>query len=189
MRRALFLDRDGVINIDRGYVWRREEFEFVEGIFDLCRSAAELGYMVFVVTNQAGIGRGYYSERDFLELTDWMRGMFLARGAPIAKVYYCPFHPEHGVGDYKRDSVDRKPAPGMILRAASEFDLDLKNSILVGDREIDIEAGTAAGVGFSLLFQRGAEPSLRKSSGARSVVRSLFDVVPFLNARLTEDIS
>src|ERR1043165_5019258 len=119
-RRALFLDRDGVINADRGYVGTRGEFEYVEGIFDLCRYATDLGFLLLVVTNQAGIARGYYSERDFLALTEWMCETFRERGAPIAKVYFCPSHPEHGLGEYKRESSFRKPGPGMILQAQTE---------------------------------------------------------------------
>jgi D-glycero-D-manno-heptose 1,7-bisphosphate phosphatase len=156
-RRALFLDRDGVINIDHGYVCRPAEFEFVDGIFDLCRQAAGLDYRVFVVTNQAGIGRGYYTEQQFLEATDWMRRQFLAQGARIEQVYFCPFHPEHGVGDYRRESACRKPGPGMILQAAREYHLNLAASVLVGDKESDIEAGQAAGVGLNILYRPGQE--------------------------------
>jgi D-glycero-D-manno-heptose 1,7-bisphosphate phosphatase len=151
-RRALFLDRDGVINIDHGYVCRPEEFHFVDGIFDLCRAAQELGYFLIVITNQAGIGRGYYSEADFNNLTDWMCRAFSAEGVTIDAVYSCPYHPEHGVGKYKADSSCRKPAPGMLLQAAREHDIDLENSILIGDKESDIQAGIAAGVKLSILF-------------------------------------
>ena len=118
-----------------------ETFELVEGITDLCRHASGLGYLLIVATNQAGIGRGYYSEADFLALTDWMCHKLRELGAPIAKVYYCPHHPEFGVGDYRRESTFRKPGPGMILQAADEFGIDLKGSVLVGDKESDIMAG------------------------------------------------
>ncbi len=152
LRPALFLDRDGVINIDHAYVHRRENFDFVEGIFDLCRLAHERGYLIFVVTNQAGIGRGKYTEQDFHALTDWMCEVFRAEGAPITQVYFCPYHAEHGVGAYKLDSPFRKPNPGMILQAALEFDVDLAASVLLGDSETDIQAGVTAGVGRNLLF-------------------------------------
>jgi D-glycero-D-manno-heptose 1,7-bisphosphate phosphatase len=151
-RRALFLDRDGVINIDHGYVYRQDQFEFVDGIFELARAAVALDYLVFVVTNQAGIGRGYFTEQQFHELTLWMCRVFLDRGVKIERVYFCPFHPEHGVGDYKRESSFRKPGPGMILQAARDFDLDLAGSVLVGDNETDIAAGLAAGVGRNILY-------------------------------------
>ena len=115
MRAALFLDRDGVINEDHGYVYRKEDVVFVEGIFDLCRAARARGMAIVVITNQAGIGRGYYTEADFRALSAWMLDEFARRGAPIDRIYHCPDHPEHGLGDYKRDSFDRKPNPGMIL--------------------------------------------------------------------------
>ena len=146
----MFLDRDGVINVDKGYVARIEEFEFVPGIFELCRDAQRLGFTPIVVTNQAGIGRGLYSEQDFHILTEWMLAEFRARGAGIGRVYYCPDHPTAGIGRYRRDSPDRKPNPGMLLRARDDFGLDLSRSVMIGDKDSDITAGRAAGVGFNL---------------------------------------
>lgn len=178
-RPALFLDRDGVINIDHGYVCRQEDFKFVDGIFELCRHARKLGYLILVVTNQAGIGRGYYTEQDFLKLTEWMCGIFGTEGIVIDKVYFCPSHPEHGVGKYKVDSPFRKPGPGMILQAAVEFDVDLARSVLVGDKETDIQAGVAAGVGCNLLYcPSGAEFPL--NSTTHSTIGYLADAVRFL---------
>jgi D-glycero-D-manno-heptose 1,7-bisphosphate phosphatase len=185
MRRALFLDRDGVINVDRGYVYRPDEFEFVDGIFDLCLKASQLGYLIVVVTNQAGIGRGYYTEENFVEISDWMCAEFRARGVSIAKVYHCPFHPEHGVGMYRRNSADRKPGPGMILRAAHDLSVDLSRSILVGDRETDIEAGVAAGVGCNLLYRpAGNSRDIDAIVAATSIVRTLQEVEAFLSAQV-----
>ncbi|NOT85672.1 MAG: HAD family hydrolase [Methylococcaceae bacterium] len=149
---ALFLDRDGVINIDHGYVYLPEQVEFVAGIFDLCLKAIECGYLVFVVTNQAGIGRGYYTEQQFDDFTEWMCEQFLLRGIKIAQVYFCPFHPDYGLGQYKRESFYRKPQPGMILQAAREHEVDLSSSLLVGDKESDMQAGLAAGVGCNILY-------------------------------------
>jgi D-glycero-D-manno-heptose 1,7-bisphosphate phosphatase len=145
--RALFLDRDGVINIDRGYVHRTEDFEFVPGIFELTRFVVQkLGWLVIVITNQAGIARGLYDEASYLRLTQWMCECFSARHAPIARVYHCPYDPEHGVGSYRLAHHWRKPLPGMILQAQIDFDLDLPNSTLIGDKISDIEAGAAAGI-------------------------------------------
>lgn len=178
-RPALFLDRDGVINIDHAYVCKPENFEFVDGIFELCRTAKRLGYLIFVVTNQAGIGRGYYTEQDFLKLTDWMCGIFKTHGINIDEVYFCPFHPEHGVGYYKMDSPCRKPAPGMIHQAAKVFDVDLTRSVLVGDKETDIQAGVAAGVGCNLLYiPSGLRDAIETAASA--VVERLFDIGEFL---------
>jgi D-glycero-D-manno-heptose 1,7-bisphosphate phosphatase len=167
MRRALFLDRDGVINVDRGYVHRREAFEFQDGIFDLCRAAQSSGYCMIVATNQAGIARGYYSEADFFELTRWMVGEFAAQAISIARVYYCPYHPIHGIGTYKADSPDRKPRPGMLLRARADLDLDLASSMLIGDKATDIEAAEAAGVGTSILLTSGMADVIDVPSGCR----------------------
>jgi D-glycero-D-manno-heptose 1,7-bisphosphate phosphatase len=151
-RKALFLDRDGVINIDSRYVHKVIDFQFLDGIFEFCRLARSKGYLIFVVTNQAGIGRGYYSVADFNLLTKWMCNKFLAEDVLISKVYFSPYHPEHGVGRYKKDDYSRKPNPGMILQAADEFNLDLSVSVLVGDKITDIQAGITAGVGQNILL-------------------------------------
>ena len=132
-RPALFLDRDGIINVDHGYVHRREQFEFVPGIFDLTRYAADVGVPVVVVTNQAGIGRGLFDEAAFQDITRWMCERFAAERAPIAKVYHCPYHPEFGLGAYRLDHPWRKPRPGMLLQAAADLGLDLPASAIVGD--------------------------------------------------------
>lgn len=147
MQMALFLDRDGIINVDKDYVYRVEDFEFINGIFELAAAARHQGYLIVVITNQSGIGRGLYTEEDFNHLTRWMTAEFAKREIAIAGVYYCPFHPQAGTGIYKRDSFDRKPNPGMILRARDELDLDLANSALIGDKLSDMEAGQVAGVG------------------------------------------
>ena len=158
MNRALFLDRDGVINVEKGYVHRIEDFEFTAGIFELCSTARNAGLVPIVITNQAGIGRGYYTEDDFQALTAWMLDRFRARGIPIGRVYHCPFHPTEGIGDYRRESYDRKPNPGMILRAKADFGLELSQCVLVGDKESDIAAGRAAGVGHNLKLLHGTAP-------------------------------
>lgn len=182
---ALFLDRDGVINIDHAYVHKREDFEFVDGIFELVRIARECGYRVFVVTNQAGIARGKYTEADFHRLTEWMCSEFASRGAPIDKVYFCPYHAEHGIGIYKLDSPMRKPNPGMILQAAQEFGIDLAASLLVGDMETDIQAGRSAGVGTTILFRPQADGTPAETR-ADAVVRGHGEVHRFLQERLTK---
>jgi len=141
MKKALFLDRDGVINIDKNYVHKIDDFEFVDGIFDLCRKKQNDGYLIFVITNQAGIARGFYDEDDFAKLTMWMTEQFEARGIVITKVYFCPHHP-----DFDGDCDCRKPKPGMILQAAKEFDIDLTGSLLIGDKKSDLDAGRNAGI-------------------------------------------
>jgi D-glycero-D-manno-heptose 1,7-bisphosphate phosphatase len=146
LRRAAFLDRDGVINVDHGYVCRREDFEFLPGVLAACARLHGLGFALVVVTNQAGIGRGLYGEDDFRRLTAWMTAQFGAAGAPLAGVYHCPHHPEAALGDYRRACGCRKPAPGMLLAAARELALDPARSVLFGDKASDIGAALAAGV-------------------------------------------
>ncbi|MDQ8051136.1 HAD family hydrolase [Luteibacter sp.] len=149
--RALFLDRDGIINIDHGYVHRPESTELVPGIVELVASARDLGYLPIVVTNQAGIGRGLYSEDEFLAYTAWLHRYFRDAGAPLVATYYCPHHPVAGRGEYLVQCGCRKPAPGMFLRAISEYSLDARTSAMIGDKQSDIEAGRAAGVDNVLL--------------------------------------
>lgn len=151
MNKALFLDRDGVINVEKNYVYKIEDFEFIDGIFKLAKKYQDEGYLIIVITNQAGIGRGYYTEEDFCRLTDWMAKEFENNGVHIAKVYYCPHHPKYGIGDYRKDCICRKPKPGMIFKAQEEFNIDLGQSVLIGDKESDIEAGRRAGVGSNIL--------------------------------------
>lgn len=175
--RALFLDRDGVININHGYVHTPERFDFVDGIFDVCRQARGLGYLLIVVTNQAGIGRGYFTEQAFHALTTWMLAQFASRDAEIARVYFCPYHPEHGIGSYKREAECRKPNPGMLLEAAKDFRLDLPACVLVGDKPSDIEAGQKAGVGSNILYSPDVSPA--PPAGA-PLIRDLRELAAYL---------
>jgi D-glycero-D-manno-heptose 1,7-bisphosphate phosphatase len=131
MQPALFLDRDGVINVDHGYVHRPEDFHFMDGIFDVARAARTHGYRLVVVTNQAGIGRGRYGETQFHALTDWMCLRFGEERALIDRVYFPPYHPTAGLGEYKQDHVSRKPRPGMLFQAQRELGIDLAASILI----------------------------------------------------------
>ncbi len=150
--KALFLDRDGVINIDYGHVHKIADFHFIEGIFELCIRAQEKCYLIIIVTNQAGIAKGYYSEEQFLDLTEWMEKEFRERGITIAKTYYCPYHVESVTEKYRKDSFDRKPNPGMLMKAIDDFNLDSNESILIGDKESDIEAAKSAKIGNSVIF-------------------------------------
>ena len=151
--KALFLDRDGVINIDHGHVFEISKFQFVDGIFELCKRAQDLGYLLIVVTNQAGIAKGFYSEEQFLELTKWMENEFAKRGINITKTFYCPYHLEAKIEKYRQDSFDRKPNPGMILRAIEEFNIDPQKSLLIGDKETDIEAAQKAKIAQQILLE------------------------------------
>ncbi len=166
--KALFLDRDGVINVEKEYLYKQEDFEFIDGIFELCKHYQDLGYLIFVVTNQSGIARKYYSEADFKKLTEWMVSEFAKRDITIAKVYYCPHHP-----DISGTCECRKPKPGMLLQAADEFAIDLHNSIMIGDKERDIEAGINAGLTENyLLDERGTT----QESKATKIIKKLDEI-------------
>ena len=121
-------------------------------ILTLANTACKSKYKLIIITNQAGIGRGYYTEEQFHHLTAWMCDQFSLAGSPIEHVYYSPYHPTAGIGKYLKDDYSRKPNPGMILQAQKDFSIDLGSSILIGDKVSDIQAGVAAGVGTNLLF-------------------------------------
>ncbi len=178
-RPGLFLDRDGVVNREIGYLYRPEHVVFTPGIFDLCRRAQELGYALIIITNQSGIARQLYSEADFHSLMNWMTEEFLRQKVRVDGYYFCPHHPEHGVGPYRKECEDRKPRPGMILKASTDYKIDLKRSVLVGDRCSDIQAGAAADVP-NLILLRGTEPAGCAEPPTLSVVSELHEVIPLL---------
>lgn len=151
MKKVLFLDRDGIINVDHGYVYKIEEFEFISEIFELCKKAVSLNYEVVVITNQSGIGRGLYSENDFNTLTKWMCSQFEEQGVSILDVFFCPHHPKKGLGSYLLECDCRKPEPGMILKAAVKHNIDLENSIFIGDKTSDMNAAINAGINKRIL--------------------------------------
>jgi len=139
--KAAFLDRDGVINEDLGYVSKIEDFKFKKGIFELLGLLQKLGFVLFIVTNQSGIARGYYTKEDFIKLSEWMLKELKKRGIEIKEIEFCPHHP-----DITGECECRKPKPGMILNLAKKYNIDLKNSIMIGDSDRDIQAAVNAGV-------------------------------------------
>ncbi|WP_319479131.1 HAD family hydrolase [uncultured Draconibacterium sp.] len=146
--KALFLDRDGTINVEKNYVFRVEDFEFIPGIFELLKSYQDKGFLLIVITNQSGIARQYYTENDFFRLNNWMIRQFQKQGIEITKVYHCPHHPE-----ITGKCNCRKPEPGIILQAIQKFNIDPVNSVLIGDKKRDILAGEKAGIGKNLYIQ------------------------------------
>ena len=167
MNKALFLDRDGVVNVEKNYLHKIEDFELMDGIVEVCRAYAEKGYLIIIVTNQSGISRGYYSEEDFAVLSQWMRDHFKGLGITITHIYHCPHH----------ESIDgacecRKPEPGMFLRAQREYQIDMSASVMTGDNERDIEASLRAGVGMNILLSEQAE-----TSSANTIIRSLREML------------
>ena len=176
---ALFLDRDGVINVDFGYVHKASDFVFCDGIFDLVRTANQNHITVIVVTNQAGIGRGYFSEETFHELTQWMRGQFVDVGARIDHVYFSPYHPTEGIKNYRKDDYSRKPYPGMLFQAQNELGIELNHSILIGDKITDIAAGQSAGVGCNILLTQNTQSDSDNEESFHRI-NHLKDALPLL---------
>jgi len=154
MKKALFLDRDGIINVDHGYVYKIEEFEFMPDIFDLCKLAVEKDYLIVVITNQSGIARGKYTEQNFDILTQWMCEQFTRNNIKITDVFYCPHHPTKGHGKYLKVCDCRKPQPGLIHKAIAKYNIDVEQSIFIGDKLSDMEAAIAAKVKNRILFTK-----------------------------------
>ena len=179
-RRGLILDRDGVVNHDTGYLHRIAECRFTDGIFETAAAFAARGFAIVIATNQSGIGRGLYGEDDFAELMAWMRGEFQRHGVTVAGIYHCPDHPTAGIGAYRRDNPWRKPGPGMLLQAAADLGLDLARSWTIGDRDGDIAAGRAAGVGTLIRYDPLA-PGVRRCEDFWVVPR-LIDAVALLDS-------
>ena len=172
-KRAVFLDRDGVLNVDNGYVSQVDDFEFIEGVIEACKKLKDKGYLLVLITNQSGIARGYFSEEQFHTLTEWMDWSLADRGVDLDGIYYCPHHAEKGLGEYKIDCDCRKPKPGMLLSAIEELNIDVTRSILVGDKTADIQAGVAAGVKTNYLVRTGKEISAEGESLATGVFADL----------------
>lgn len=164
-RRALFLDRDGTINVDRHYVYRTEDFEWVPGIVACCRAAVSAGYELVIVTNQSGIERGYFSEADYAVFTQYLRERFAEEGIPILDILHCPWLVHE----------NRKPNPGLFCKAAARWDIDMAASLSLGDKPRDVQAGIAAGVGRNFLLSTdSSEPS------ATAVLASPEELIPYL---------
>ena len=147
-KKAIFLDRDGVINKEVGYLHKIEDFEFINGVFESCRYFQSIGYEIIIITNQSGISRGFYTRRDFEKVNKWMLGQFSHEGVNILDVYFCPHGPE--------DKCNcRKPKPGMFLDAKEEHHIDMKKSWMIGDKEADIQAAHRAGITNTILVKSG----------------------------------
>ncbi len=170
--KAIFLDRDGVINVEKDYAHKIEDFEFLPGVFEAVKSFNEKGYIAVVVTNQSGIGRGYYTDEDFQKLTEYMKKEFEKNGGKIAAVYHCPHGPQDGCDC-------RKPEPGMLLAAKDDFGIDMASSWMIGDKEGDIEAALAAGITNTVLVRSGHEID-EENTKATFVVNGVFDTIALI---------
>ncbi len=178
---AVFLDRDGVINVDHGYVHDEHDFEFIEGVFEACKQLKQMGYQLVLVTNQSGIARGKFSEDRFLSLTQWMDWNFVDNGVEFDGIYYCPHHPEFGQGKYKEECDCRKPKPGMFISARDFLKIDMANSVMVGDKAEDLMAAASADVGTKILVKTGKPITEQGEALADAVLNSLVDVPGYLS--------
>ena len=169
MNKTIFFDRDGIINIDTGYVGKVEDFTFVEGIIPAMLDAQQQGYLLIIITNQSGIRRGYYTEDDFQQLTAWMNTELAQQGVIIDAVFHCP----HIDND---QCQCRKPKPGLFLQAIEQFDVDCDNSWMVGDSERDIDAAVAAGIGNTVFF----DPDNNTTTAAQYKIGSLDELTRLL---------
>ncbi len=177
LRPAAFLDRDGVINVERDYVYRIEDFELLPGVVDALVLLQRAGHALVVITNQGGIGLGLYTEADMQRLHTHLRGLLAEAGVQLDGIYHCPHHPRSPDPAMRGPCACRKPAPGMLLQAARELQLDLPRSFLVGDKAGDVAAGRAAGVGRSFLVRSGHELSESDVAQADAVYDDLFELV------------
>ena len=175
MNKAIFLDRDGTLNIDYGYVHEIDNFKFIDGAIDALRKLKKMGYMLVLVTNQSGIARGYFSEEQFLQLTEWMDWSLAEQDVDLDGIYYCPHHPE-GKGEYKEDCDCRKPKPGMLLQAIKELKIDPTQSIMVGDKVEDLKAGIGAKVKMNVLVRTGKPVTEEGERVADYVLDSIVDL-------------
>ncbi|PSW07004.1 D-glycero-beta-D-manno-heptose-1,7-bisphosphate 7-phosphatase [Photobacterium rosenbergii] len=180
---AVFIDRDGVINIDHGYVHTTDDFEYVEGVFEACKKLKAMGYMLVLVTNQSGIARGMFTEDEFLTLTEWMDWNFVDNGVEFDGIYYCPHHPTEGKGDYLQDCKCRKPKPGMFISARDFLKIDMAGSVMIGDKADDIKAAAAAEVGTKILVRTGKAITEEGEQLADTVLDSVADVPAWLAAQ------
>jgi D-glycero-D-manno-heptose 1,7-bisphosphate phosphatase len=182
MAKALFLDRDGVLVEDAGYVHSLDKLRYVPGALDLCRAAASRGFALVVATNQSGIGRGYYTEAAFRQFTAAMLSQLRQQSIAIAAVYACPFHPTEGIGPYRRQHPWRKPEPGMLLDAVRSLGLDLAASALVGDGARDILAARAGRVGTAIRIAP-ADAADREAGAPDVIVPSVAAAAAWFAAR------
>ena len=164
-KKTIFLDRDGVINKDINYLHKIDDFEFIDGIFDVCLYFQNLGYKIIIITNQSGISRGYYTESDYQKLTQWMLEQFQYKNVNILDVFHCPHGPD--------STCDcRKPKPGMLIEAKITYNIDMEKSWMIGDKERDIRAANDAGI-INTILVRGGHKIDEYNSDAKFIIDSL----------------
>lgn len=147
LRKVVFLDRDGIVNKDTNYLYKISDFQFSTGIIDTCLYLLDLDYQLIIVTNQSGIARGYFNIQDYTKLTKWMLAKFSEKGIEILDIFFCPHGPDS-------NCFCRKPKPGMLLQASTKYNINMNNSWMIGDREVDIKAANSAGIKNTILINK-----------------------------------
>lgn len=180
---AIFLDRDGTLNVDHGYVHEIDRFEFIDGAIDAMRELKEMGFALVLVTNQSGIARGIFTEAQFEQLTEWMDWSLADRGVDLDGIYYCPHHPEGQVEAFRQTCDCRKPQPGMLISARDFLHIDMAASYMVGDKLEDMLAAKAADVGTKVLVRTGKPVTAEAESEADWVINSLADLPAAIKSR------
>ncbi|PLR32875.1 D-glycero-beta-D-manno-heptose-1,7-bisphosphate 7-phosphatase [Chimaeribacter californicus] len=180
---AIFLDRDGTLNVDHGYVHEIDNFQFIEGVIEACHTLKQMGFALVVVTNQSGIARGMFTEDQFMQLTEWMDWSLADRDVDLDGIYFCPHHPEGSVEAYRQECECRKPHPGMLLSAQQELNIDMAASYMVGDKPEDMQAGLTAGVGTKVLVRSGKPVTEDGEHYADWVLNSLADLPEAIKKR------
>jgi D-glycero-D-manno-heptose 1,7-bisphosphate phosphatase len=165
MNKTIFLDRDGVINLDKKYVFKIEDFKFIDGVFEACQYLKSLDYKIIIITNQSGISREYFTERDFQIITNWMLAEFRKKDIKILDIFHCPHLPDSNCNC-------RKPKPGMLLEAKNKHNINMQDSWMIGDSERDISAANSAGIKNTILVRSGHKIE-EKNSNAKHFLDSI----------------
>lgn len=179
-KKAIFLDRDGTINVDHGYVHQIDDFQFIDGVGKALKQLQDKGWLLVLVTNQSGIARGYFSEEQFLQLTEWLDwSLDEDYGVVLDGIYYCPHHPE-GQGEYRENCDCRKPQAGMFVQAIKDLGIDPAKSVMVGDKLEDMLAAQNAGVKTKILVRTGKDVTDEAAQAADRVIDSLAELPKWL---------
>ncbi len=187
MNKAIFLDRDGTINVEKNYLYKIEDFEFLPGVVEALKKLQGAGYLLIIITNQSGIGRGYYTEKDFKKLNDWMVSTLKEQGVIITDVYFCPHLPDAKLNKYRKDCECRKPKLGLFFQAVKDHDLDLNQCYAIGDkmRDCSICEDTEC-KGFLIEKNEKADAIEKVKAGFFSHVEYATDLVNAVNRIVTD---